>query len=113
MNIISAENGSLLAELEVATEHLNFFGGLHGGCTATLVDLVSTLAFNTHQSGSTGTTVDMTISYLNSAKLGDVIEIRAETIKVGNNLAFMECFIKRKMDNLDIARASLTRSLLR
>lgn len=70
-------------------EHLNRGGGLHGGFTATLVDNVTTYALCTHGSEDQirpGVSVDIHVSYLKGAKVNDVVEIDASTIKCGKCL---------------------------
>lgn len=45
--VISAGGGKCLVELEVTEDHVNLIDGLHGGCSATLVDSVSSWALAT------------------------------------------------------------------
>lgn len=48
MNLISAGNGQCQAEMVVEKEHTNGYGTLHGGFTATAVDVISSIAVMTH-----------------------------------------------------------------
>ncbi len=48
MKVISAADGKCDIELKVETEHTNIYGTLHGGLTATLVDIISGFALMTH-----------------------------------------------------------------
>lgn len=59
---MSAGQGRCLAEVKIEKEHTNRAGALHGGFTATLVDVVSTLALMTAENGSPGVSVNMNIS---------------------------------------------------
>ena len=45
--MLSAGDGKCTCEMEISDEHLNAGDTLHGGLTATLVDVVSTLAITT------------------------------------------------------------------
>lgn len=41
---MSCENGACTAEFQVNSEQTNIIGGLHGGFSATVVDVISSLA---------------------------------------------------------------------
>ncbi|CAH0554023.1 unnamed protein product [Brassicogethes aeneus] len=60
LKLLKLGGGCALAELKVEEEHTNSLGGLHGGFSATLVDMVSTYALSTHRNGDYPTvSVDM------------------------------------------------------
>lgn len=61
MKIISAGDGKCTAEFTVEEEHENLGGTLHGGFTATLVDMISTYALMTSKREAPGVSVDMHI----------------------------------------------------
>ncbi|KAK3913183.1 Acyl-coenzyme A thioesterase 13 [Frankliniella fusca] len=110
MKIISGGEGKCTAELKVEEEHQNIGGTLHGGMTATMVDIVSTLAMMTHEkSKSPGVTVDLHVTYLKGAKVGEDIVIEASTLKAGKNLAYLHVDIINKKNNELIARGSHTK----
>ena len=63
MTVISAEKGQCVAEMIVGPEHTNRGGTLHGGLTATIVDILSTCAMMTHDKGCVpGVSVDLHLS---------------------------------------------------
>ena len=62
MNIIEAGGGRCICELKVDEEHQNRGGMLHGGMTATLVDVVSTAALMSNDNTGPGVSVDMNVS---------------------------------------------------
>ena len=62
MRVVAAGAGKCTCELKVDEEHQNRGGTLHGGLTATLVDVVSTYALMTTGTGAPGVSVDMNIS---------------------------------------------------
>lgn len=72
MNIISAGNGRCLAEMIVDKEHTNDYGTLHGGFTATVVDIISSIAIITHSrvvdsidsKPVSGVSVDLHVTYV-------------------------------------------------
>ena len=56
-----------------------------------------------------GVTVDLRVSYLTGAKEGDEIIVDANTLKVGKNLAFIECILKNKSNGAIIAKGGQTK----
>ncbi|XP_060847710.1 acyl-coenzyme A thioesterase 13-like [Rhopalosiphum padi] len=117
VNIISAGNGQCIAEMVVEKQHTNSYGTLHGGFTATAVDVLSSMAILTHprvvedidSAPNSGVSVDIHISYLNSAKIGDRVVIDSETVKLGRTLAFLKVTLFRKDDNVILAQGSHTK----
>ncbi|KRT81508.1 hypothetical protein AMK59_5515 [Oryctes borbonicus] len=113
VKILTAGNGSIKAELKVANEHVNILGGLHGGYTATLVDVISSLGLLSHEKGlKPSVSVNMNINYLSGAKEGDTVEIFANTLKVGKSLAFLQVELKNKATGVLLAKGSHTKFLL-
>lgn len=62
---MKAENGTLVAELTVDKDHVNQFGTLHGGLSATLIDTCTFCAILTHEKGAGdyGSSVELHIKY--------------------------------------------------
>ncbi|KAL2150573.1 hypothetical protein VTH82DRAFT_7136 [Thermothelomyces myriococcoides] len=86
-----ARKGLFTARLRLEAQHLNSAGGIHGSVSATLVDWAGGLAIAAWDlRPATGVSVDINISYLSSARLGDEIEIEGRVERVGSNLAFTE-----------------------
>jgi len=73
--------GKITCEMPVENEHLNAQGTLHGGCTATIVDTISSLAFVTMDDGKAGVSIDINVSYLKAVQPGEVITIKSDVIK--------------------------------
>jgi len=95
----SASKGRFTARLTLGSQHLNSAGGLHGSVSATVVDWAGGLAIAAWDlRGGTGVSVDINISYLSSAKLGDEVEIEGKVERVGANLAFTEVRIWKVLD---------------
>jgi acyl-coenzyme A thioesterase 13 len=68
---------------------LNSSGGLHGSVTATIIDWAGGLTIAAWDCRhNTGVSVDINVSYVNSAREGDEIEIEGLVEKVGGSLAF-------------------------
>ncbi|KAK7676225.1 hypothetical protein QCA50_020804 [Cerrena zonata] len=82
------EEGRVVCLLTVEEDMLNGSGILHGGCSAFLVDICSTLAdiaLSLHTTGKPGWNVSQSIStiYHSPAKLGDELRIVNTTLTVG------------------------------
>lgn len=95
----SAAKGVFTARLVLGGQHLNSAGGIHGSVSATIVDWAGGLAIAAWDlRGGTGVSVDINISYLSTAKLGDEVEIEGRVERVGANLAFTEVRIWKVVD---------------
>lgn len=94
--------------MEVCPEYTNRGGSLHGGFTATLVDQMSTLALLTHadENLAAGVSIELNVSFLSPANVGDQILIEASTLRKGRNLAYLTVDIFKKEDRKLIAKAS-------
>lgn len=108
IHIIDGADGKCTAEFKVGPEHLNRGGFLHGGFTATIVDMVTTYALMSKPCNA-GVSVDLHVTYLKAAKEGDTIVVSANTIKAGKKLAFIECVLMQKNDGAIVARGSQTK----
>ncbi|XP_066974646.1 acyl-coenzyme A thioesterase 13-like [Macrobrachium rosenbergii] len=109
VRVISGGGGKCVAEMTVEKEHRNRGGTLHGGLTATLVDVVSTVALMSTERAVKGVSVDLNVSYISAAKEGETIVIKADTLKVGKNLAFLTVDITNKESGKLIAKGRQTK----
>ena len=62
VKVVSAGDGKCTCELTLDDSHVNRMGTLHGGLTATMVDIVSTMALLTSQRATTGVSLDLSVS---------------------------------------------------
>ncbi|MCP9262237.1 hypothetical protein DINM_005521 [Dirofilaria immitis] len=67
------ENGHVQIELKLADEHMNPSGTIHGGFTATLINIASSAAVLASGRPTSGRSVDLSISYQSLAKPGETI----------------------------------------
>ena len=112
VKFVDGDIGRCVASLKVEQEHCNNYGTLHGGCTATLVDVVSTFALveDTEESlMKLGVSVNMNIDYMKAGKLGSEIIIDAQVKKRGKKLAFLDVEIRDQDNNDLIAKGSHTK----
>lgn len=111
VNILSAVPGKMVCEMQVGEEHTNRMGTLHGGMTATLVDVISTMAIMNSDRGVPGVSVDMNITYLNAAKVGEDVLITAQVLKQGKSLAFATVDLTSKATGKLLAQGRHTKHL--
>jgi len=108
--VLDVSEGKVKVEFEVTEDLTNPFGTLHGGCTSTLVDIITTQALLATPKMLPGVTVDLNVSCLAAAKLGETIIIDAEVIRSGRSLAFTKASLYRKTDMTPIATALHTKA---
>ncbi|XP_056377287.1 acyl-coenzyme A thioesterase 13 [Hyla sarda] len=111
LQFVSASPGKVVCELKVDEEHTNRGGTMHGGFTATLVDMVSTVAIMNTERGAPGVSVDMNITYMNAAKIGESVLITAQVLKQGRTLAFATVDLLNKETGKLIAQGRHTKHL--
>jgi len=92
---VGGEAGNVVFEMTVGPEHCNLFNTLHGGCSAYLVDALSTVS-QLSLDRPPGVSVEIQTRYLQAAKVGETILIETETQKSGRNLLFQNVLIKNK-----------------
>ncbi|XP_029588718.1 acyl-coenzyme A thioesterase 13 [Salmo trutta] len=109
--IVTASPGKVVCEFKVEEEHTNRGGTLHGGLTATLVDVISTTAIMYTERGAPGVSVDMNITYMNAAKMGEDVLITATVLKQGRTLAFATVDLTSKASGKLIAQGRHTKHL--
>jgi acyl-coenzyme A thioesterase 13 len=88
IELVSAKHGSMVARLPVSKTLLNSKGGLHGSVSATIVDWAGGMAIASTGMEKTGLSTDIHVSYVSSAKLGDILTIEGSVSRVGRNLGF-------------------------
>ncbi|XP_039676352.1 acyl-coenzyme A thioesterase 13 isoform X1 [Perca fluviatilis] len=111
VDVLSARPGKVVCEMRVDEEHTNRGGTLHGGLTATLVDVISTMAIMYTERGAPGVSVDMNITYMNAAKMGEDVLITAQVLKQGRTLAFATVDLTNKATGKLIAQGRHTKHL--
>ncbi|KAI5465336.1 thioesterase superfamily [Mariannaea sp. PMI_226] len=88
-NLTEVSSGSVTTRLVLDKKHVNSRGTLHGAVSATIIDFTTGLAIASWDlRETTGASVDMHISYLSTAKIGDTLEIVSTANKVGGRLSF-------------------------
>ncbi|KAH6674151.1 acyl-coenzyme A thioesteras-like protein 13 [Halenospora varia] len=110
--IISATKGSITARLVLSKNHVNSRGTIHGAVSAALVDWSGGLSIATHGLEKTGASIDIHVTYIGTAQIGDTIEIEAIANKIGRSMAFTTIRIYKIVDGKQgpmVATASHTK----
>ena len=110
--LISATKGTVVANLLLEKNHVNSRGTIHGAVSATIVDWSGGLAIATYGLEKTGASIDIHVTYIGGAQIGDTIQIEAIANKVGRSVAFTTIRIYKLVDGLPgpmVATASHTK----
>lgn len=95
----------LVLGLRCERKHCNTRGTVHGGILATLADIALGYSLSSSTEPPTAAvTASLQLDYVGAAHEGDWLETRVDFHKLGNRLAFANCFIER--DKEVIVRAS-------
>jgi len=105
------EPGRIICSMKVPPRLLNTGNFLHGGATATLVDLVGSAVIYTVGAPVTGVSVEINVSYLDAAYAGEEIEIEAMPLRIGKAIAVVSVELRRKTTGKIIARGRHTKYL--
>jgi acyl-coenzyme A thioesterase 13 len=108
---VTVEAGRITCVLPVTPSVENRYSTLHGGCIATLVDVLSTAALVT-VSDSSGISLDLNVSYMTAAKDGDSVAIDARVLKVGKSTALLEAELRSVQTGALVAKGRHTKFLL-
>jgi uncharacterized protein (TIGR00369 family) len=82
--------GYSLVEMDIGREHLNPFGGLHGGAYASVIDTAAYWAVYCEMDEDAGLiTLDLKVDYLAPARSGKII-VKGRRIKIGKTICLAE-----------------------
>ncbi|CAE6947213.1 ACOT13 [Symbiodinium natans] len=90
MECIKVEEGYVECQITVGDGVKNAYGTMHGGCTATLVDVLGTMALLSKDPTRPGVSVEMSQTFMAPAKGGEVITVTGTVTKYGRALGFTE-----------------------
>ncbi|KDP24210.1 hypothetical protein JCGZ_25867 [Jatropha curcas] len=105
------EPGRLVCSMKVPPRLLNAGNFLHGGATATLVDLVGSAVIYTVGAPFTGVSVEINVSYLDAAYADEEIEIDARVLRVGKAVGVVSVEFRKKETGKIIAQGRHTKYL--
>ncbi|XP_042444648.1 acyl-coenzyme A thioesterase 13-like [Zingiber officinale] len=111
LRIDLVEPGRLLCSLIIPARLLNTGNFLHGGATASLVDLIGSAAFYTAGAKTRGTPLEIGVSYLDAAFANDEIVIEAKVLRAGRTVGVVTVELRQKKTGKIIANARYTKYL--
>jgi len=88
LEVVSATRGSVTSHLTLGPKQMNSSGTIHGAVSAAVVDMSGGLAIASYGLEKTGASVDIHVTYIGQAHVGETIEIEATANKVGRSMAF-------------------------
>ena len=94
----SVADGRVECAFTVTHETANNFGTLHGGFTATLVDVVGTMALLSRDAGRPGVSIEMSQTFCAAAKVGERVTVVGTVLKAGGRLGFTQVEVRRADD---------------
>ncbi|XP_028770899.1 acyl-coenzyme A thioesterase 13 [Neltuma alba] len=89
------EPGRVLCSMKIPQRLINAGNALHGGVTATLVDLVGSAAISS-SGAPVGVSVEINVSYLDAAYANEEIEIEARTLRIGKAVGVVSVELRKK-----------------
>ncbi|KAL4964863.1 PaaI family thioesterase [Aspergillus stella-maris] len=101
LTLLSATPGTITATLPLEPLHCNSKGTLHGTASACLVDWAAGMAIASQGEGHTytGVSTDLSVSYLGTAKVGDVLVVEGRALKIGGTLGFFEVLVYKETES--------------
>ncbi|KAF7834085.1 acyl-coenzyme A thioesterase 13-like [Senna tora] len=105
------ERGRVVCSMKIPRRLLNTHNSLHGGATATMVDLVGSAAICTMGAPTVGVSVEINVTYLDAAYADEDIEIEAKILRIGKAIAVVSVEFKNKKTGKVFARGRHTKYL--
>ncbi|MCH7953506.1 MAG: PaaI family thioesterase [Chloroflexi bacterium] len=115
--IDSFDEGVSVMSLMLEEKHMNPNGVVHGGVITTLMDEATGHAIVTIRgleamAETPHATVDMSVSFLSGARVGDELVCEARTLRVGRAVAFAEAEVRRRGSDDLVAKGAFTYAIL-
>ncbi|KAK1323345.1 hypothetical protein QJS10_CPA02g00525 [Acorus calamus] len=88
--------GRVVCSLKVPPRLLNTGNFMHGGATASLVDVIGSAAIFAAGYRTSGVSLEISISYLDAAYVGEEIEIEAKVLRVGKAIGVVSVELRKK-----------------
>ncbi|XP_062582864.1 acyl-coenzyme A thioesterase 13-like [Saccostrea cucullata] len=111
ISVVAGGGGNITCEFEVTEEHRNSHGTLHGGMMSLLVDAVTSWALHTKLRDRNSASIDLSLRFIKPARVGEIIEIDAKTVKCGRRVAFLSAEIRSKNGDL-LAQGNHTKLIM-
>ncbi|XP_059317384.1 uncharacterized protein LOC132067966 [Lycium ferocissimum] len=105
------EPGRVVCSFKVPARLVNSGNFLHGGATAALVDILGSAVIHTVGTPLTGVSLEINVSYLDAAFLGEEIEVEAKVLRVGKAIAAVTVDLRKKETGKIVAHGRHTKYL--
>ncbi len=115
--IESFEDGIGVMSMTLEEKHMNPEGVVHGGVITTLMDEATGHAIVTIRgleamAETPHATVDMSVSFLSGARVGEELVCQARTLRIGRAVAFAEAEVRRRVSDDLVAKGAFTYAIL-
>ncbi|MCJ1473317.1 hypothetical protein MMC13_001968 [Lambiella insularis] len=95
---------TVVTRLTIPRHFCNLLGNLHGGATATILDVLTSLPLSLVPNWElSGVSRSLTVAFLRPAKEGEEMEIKAEVMAAGKQLASTRGIMTRVRDGAVVA----------
>lgn len=111
ISVTHADSGRVICTMRVPANLCNAADRLHGGAITSLVDIIGSAAIFSTGAPYSGVSVDINVTFMAGAPLGEEIEIEAKALRVGKNLAFVVVDIRLKTTGKLVAQGRHTKFL--
>ncbi|XP_038986707.1 acyl-coenzyme A thioesterase 13-like [Phoenix dactylifera] len=111
LRIDLVEPGRVLCSMPVPPRLTSGGSFLHGGVTATLVDLIGSAVFYSIGLPTCGVSLEITVSYMDAAFIKEEIEIEAKLLHAGKAVGVSSVEFRKKGTGKIIAQARHTKYL--
>lgn len=95
LTVLSVAPGRVRCRMPVTREKTNRYGTLHGGCAATLVDVIGTSAIFS-VSPESGVSLHISVDYLSPAPAGRSVVVESRVVRVGRTIAVANVVIENE-----------------
>ena len=106
--LLDIDEGIAAISYKIRKEMTNPLGTIQGGVMAALIDDTMGLAFYTLFQKNMYTTTNLNVNFLFGAKEGEVVVVKAQTVRIGKKIANIECKVyNEKGDIITTATSNL------
>ncbi len=88
IELVSIGPGHAVFDMAARTEHTNSIGLIQGGLVSSLAD--TSMGIAVRSLGMNAATIDLSIGFTASARLGDILRAEGKVVKAGREIIFTE-----------------------
>ncbi|KAL6885874.1 hypothetical protein ACP4OV_010135 [Aristida adscensionis] len=111
ITVDAAEHGRLLCSFVVTPRLASPAGYLRSGVTATLADQVGSAVFYCSGLASSGVSVEISMSYVDAAAVGEEIEVEGKLLRAGKSVGTVSIDFRKKKTGKLMAQGRHTKYL--